>query len=481
MTVARKLVLALAALAVAALSAQALVQMRQEWNWYVGESEADALRLGRALTNPLAFAAQGPDGERRVRELTEAVDKAVPETQVTWQWADESPTLPAEPPQGAIAALKRGETVSWIQKHGGAASVVAVIPVMVNGRLGVVSFLDDTSLQRDHVIRTMLVLIGISFLVSLLFLVSANILGRRIIGAPVAALTRIVAAVGRGEFDVRAEPHSADELGALAAAFNGMAAQLKSAQARLERETQARLEAIDRLRHAERLVTVGKLAAGVAHELGTPMNVILGRAKLVSSGEVTGEAALKSARIIGEQIEAMMRIIRQLLDFASRKQPHRADADAVELMTQTTALLEPIAKKRGVSLEIAPTSAPVQICADPAAMQQVLNNLVVNAVHATSRGGKVTLSVVKGPATTPAGVDVQTVQLSVRDSGHGLSPEVKEHLFEPFFTTKEVGQGTGLGLAVSWGIVEDHGGWISAESEPGRGAIFTVHLPEAAA
>jgi signal transduction histidine kinase len=226
---------------------------------------------------------------------------------------------------------------------------------------------------------------------------------------------------------------------------------------------------------------VGKLAAGVAHELGTPMNVILGRAKLVSSGEVKGEAALKSARIIGEQIEAMMRIIRQLLDFASRKQPQRTQADAVELLTQTTTLLEPMAKKRGVSIEVQPAGAPVEICADPAAMQQVLNNLVVNAVHATSRGGKVTLGVAKGPATSPAGVNLSTVQLSVRDTGHGLSPEVKEHLFEPFFTTKEVGQGTGLGLAVSWGIVEDHGGWISAESEPGRGAIFTVHLPEAAA
>ena len=477
MTVARKLVFALGALAVLALAGQAMVQLRQEWNWYVDESEADALRLGRALAGPLAFAAQGPDGVRQIRQLTEAVDVAL-DTDVRWQWADEQPRLPAEPPKGTLAALRRGETVSWIQKRGGAASVVAVVPVMVNGRLGLVSFLDDTSIQRDHVLRTMVMLVALSLLVSVLFLVLANLLGRRIIGEPVAALTRVVSAVGRGQFDVRAEPHSEDELGALARAFNGMAAQLQATQARLEQETQARIEAIDRLRHAERLVTVGKLAAGVAHELGTPMNVILGRAKLISSGEVKGEEALKCARIVGEQVDAMMRIIRQLLDFASRKQPRRTLVDGGQLLADTVTLLGPLAQKSGVALQLAPPEEPVGVSADRPALQQVLSNLVVNAVHASKAGGQVQLGVRRGPATTPAGAPVRTVQFTVRDSGHGLSPEVRQHLFEPFFTTKEVGQGTGLGLAVSWGIAEDHGGWIAAESEPGQGALFTVHLPE---
>ena len=477
MTVARKLVFALGALAVLALAGQAIVQLRQEWNWYVDESEADALRLGRALAGPLAFAAQGPDGVQKVTQLTEAVDVAL-DTDVRWQWADESPRLPAEPPKGTLAALRRGETVSWIQKRGGAASVVAVVPVVVNGRLGVVSFLDDTSIQRDHVLRTMVMLVALSVLVSLLFLVLANLLGRRIIGEPVAALTRVVAAVGRGEFDVRAEPRSADELGELARAFNGMAAQLQATQARLEQETQARIEAIDRLRHAERLVTVGKLAAGVAHELGTPMNVILGRAKLIASGEVKGDEVTKCARIVGEQVDAMMRIIRQLLDFAARKQPHRTVVDGAQLLTDTVTLLGPLAQKAGIGLELEPSGDKTEVSVDRPALQQVLSNLVVNAVHASKAGGKISLGVKRGPATTPSGAAIQTVQFTVRDSGHGLSTEVRQHLFEPFFTTKQVGQGTGLGLAVSWGIAEDHGGWIAAESEPGQGALFTVHLPE---
>jgi hypothetical protein len=198
MTVARKLVFALGALAVLALITQAAVHVSQEWSRYVDESEADALRLARALAGPLAFAAEGPEGAAQVRALTEAVDAAVPQTKVEWHWADENPQLPAEPPTGAWATLEGGSPVSWIQKRAGAASVVAVIPVLVNGRLGVVSFLDDTSIQRGHLLRTMAWLGAISLALAVLFLVAANLLGQRIIGAPVAALARMVEAVGRG-------------------------------------------------------------------------------------------------------------------------------------------------------------------------------------------------------------------------------------------------------------------------------------------
>jgi signal transduction histidine kinase len=252
------------------------------------------------------------------------------------------------------------------------------------------------------------------------------------------------------------------------------------AKANVERQTQAKLEALDRLRHAERLVTVGKLAAGVAHELGTPMNVILGRAKLISSGEVDGESARSSARIIGEQLEAMTGIIHQLLDFARRKQPKRTQAHGFDLLSQTASLLGALAVKSGVTLKVSEPSAAVEVLGDVPALQQVLNNLVMNAVQATGAGGQVTLGAAQGEAVAPDGRVAHTVQLSVQDTGPGVSEAVREHLFEPFFTTKDVGEGTGLGLAVSWGILQDHDGWISVDSAPGRGATFTVHLPVSA-
>jgi signal transduction histidine kinase len=228
-----------------------------------------------------------------------------------------------------------------------------------------------------------------------------------------------------------------------------------------------RIMALEQLRHADRLRTVGQLAAGIAHELGTPLNVVAGRARMIARAEVDGAAARDSAGIVVEQADRMAHTIRQLLDFARARTPHMSREDVGALAAQAVDLMAPLAQKRGVSIAFS-RGARAEAEVDAGQIQQVLTNLLLNAIHAMPNGGEVRVDVIRSQSD---------VRVDVIDDGVGMPPEVRSRLFEPFFTTKPVGEGTGLGLAVSWGIVAEHGGRIDVETEPGCGARFSVHIP----
>jgi signal transduction histidine kinase len=246
---------------------------------------------------------------------------------------------------------------------------------------------------------------------------------------------------------------------------------------------QRTLEAQRQLQHAERLVTVGKLAAGVAHELGTPLNVVNSYAQMIEAGTVEGADVADRARIIREQTQSMTRIIRQLLDFARAGKPQRSPQNAMNLVATSLSMLSPIASRKQVELSAA-EQAPLPVEADPGQLQQVFTNLIVNAIHAAPEGGHVWVTAEVVRVTPPPGVPPAAlgwVAIRVKDDGGGIDAEVLPHVFEPFFTTKQVGEGTGLGLAVAYGMVREHGGWIAAENLAGGGACFTVYLPSSAA
>jgi len=241
----------------------------------------------------------------------------------------------------------------------------------------------------------------------------------------------------------------------------------------------AREQATEQLRHADRLTTVGKLASGLAHELGTPLNVVRGRAKLIVDGEVEGQDVAESARIVVEQAERMTALIRQLLDFARPRPLHKAPVNLTRLAHRVCELVATIARKAEVTL-VPLDDAELFGEADDGQLTQVVTNLVVNALQATSVGG--TVRIRTKPVQQPAPPYVESTETSwsaieVADTGKGIDEESRARVFEPFYTTKEVGEGTGLGLSVSWGIVREHGGWIDVSSTPGQGSTFTVYLP----
>jgi signal transduction histidine kinase len=263
-----------------------------------------------------------------------------------------------------------------------------------------------------------------------------------------------------------------DEIGALGREMNRMGE-------RLEQATRAKAEALEQLRHADRLSTVGKLAAGIAHELGTPLNVIAARAKQVRTGAAQGDKARSAAEIIETQCRDMTRIIRQLLDFARPRPARRVPQDLGELARGTLEALAPLAGSRGVMLRFQ-ASAPLHASVDPGQVRQVLVNLVMNAVQASPRNERVTVTVDTvdaAPPSAPGTPPMPCARVTVEDRGPGIPAEVRARLFEPFFTTKDVGEGTGLGLSVAHGLAQEHGGWIAVDSEPGRGSRFSLLLP----
>jgi signal transduction histidine kinase len=262
-----------------------------------------------------------------------------------------------------------------------------------------------------------------------------------------------------------------------------MAASLDAATREIHAQSAARIAAQEQLRHADRLTTVGKLASGLAHELGTPLNVVAGRARMIAEEEVASAGeAVECARIIVAQADRMTGIVRQLLDFARRRGGERHPTNLSELTAQAAALLRPLAAKRGVAIEVAPVGPPIRGNMDPTQIQQAVMNLLMNAVQASTNGQAVRLAARAEEGTNPrTGLRSRHAVLEVADEGAGIPPENLEQIFDPFFTTKAPGDGTGLGLSVAHGIAEDHGGWIDAESHAGRGSCFRIWLPLEAA
>jgi signal transduction histidine kinase len=201
---------------------------------------------------------------------------------------------------------------------------------------------------------------------------------------------------------------------------------------------------------------------------------------ILSGEEETLEQVRGSARVIAEQTDRMTRIVRQLLDFARRRNLDKQSVDLAELCRRTVSLLQPLARRGGVRLDGPAPGPTLRVEADPSQLQQALTNLVVNALQVSPREKRVSVELLehrRPPASGFARRVGACAEISVSDEGPGISPEHLPAIFDPFFTTKPVGEGTGLGLPVATGIVEEHGGWIDVTTEPGRGSRFGLWLP----
>jgi signal transduction histidine kinase len=259
-----------------------------------------------------------------------------------------------------------------------------------------------------------------------------------------------------------------------------MCEQLNNAQEEIRKETAARIEAMEQLRHADKLKTIGELASGIAHELGTPLNVVSGRAGLIASGDLPNTELMGSAKIIKTQSERMTEIIRHFLNFARRDLPKKTIADLRQIVLQTINLMSPHAQKQNTMLYFAGEDILSMVKADTGQIQQVLTNLIVNALHAINKDGKVEVGIRQEHTKNPEGGNETAKDyfcLYVLDEGKGIQEKDMRHLFEPFFTTKDAGHGTGLGLSIAYGIIQEHGGWIEVKSTPGTGSCFSVYLP----
>ena len=231
-------------------------------------------------------------------------------------------------------------------------------------------------------------------------------------------------------------------------------------------EERGRLQ--EQLRHADRLATIGQLSAGVAHELNEPLATALGFAQLCRKHkDLPPQVATDLDRIIAATLHAR-EIIKKLMLFARERPQTREMVSLNRIVEEGLLFLESRAQKGAIEIRRGLAPDLPQILGDPNQLHQVLVNLVVNAMQAMSRGG---------PLSIETYAEGAGVVLAVEDQGMGMDPQVVRRIFEPFFTTKDVGEGTGLGLAMVHGIVTAHGGTIRVQSQPGQGSRFEVHLP----
>ncbi len=223
-----------------------------------------------------------------------------------------------------------------------------------------------------------------------------------------------------------------------------------------------------KLIQSEKLATVGILAAGLAHEIGTPLNIIMGRAEVLKESLEDHPEAQKSLNTIIEQIDRITEIIRQLLDFVKPREPALKETDIIKVAQKILDLLDIRIKKKKITFEkeFDPDLPRVKI--DPHQWEQVFLNLFMNAMDAVKENGTIRFAIRK---------EEDRLVITISDNGTGIPPENLNKIFDPFFTTKKPGQGTGLGLTVTNNIVKQHGGWIKVSSRPGMGTTFSIYLP----
>lgn len=424
-------------------------------------------------------------GEQEAIAFLSRANKVHSEVLVRWIWAEEDTPSKYRPqvPINQLEDLFEEETVALLAaSEDGRDFLLTYLPLLIDGeRIGAIELTESMDEMHDYVeesLRRSAMVVGVMVISSLLLV---GVFGSFWIRKPIHRLRAQAERIGTGDFSTSLNFSGSDELTDLANTIERMRSQLAEAREAEQTANKEKFEALEKLRHTERLATLGKLSAGMAHELGTPLNVISGRAKLIANAELTAEDTARSAKIIGEQSERMTIIMRQLLSFARRGEARKQQVELNSVLRSVLPLLEPSAKEKNVALQLLEAEKPLTVSADPGQLQQVLLNLALNGIQAMSDGGTLELQ-----ATLPRTVNKPDkiavarniwCSLRVRDQGSGIAPEDLSHIFDPFFTTKDVGQGTGLGLSIAYGIIEEHGGWIDVDSTPGQGSCFSVFLP----
>lgn len=322
-------------------------------------------------------------------------------------------------------------------------------------------------------------------LVLLIVIVSTSVVGvlaSRFVSRPITKLLRGIDDVAKGDLSHVILSEHDDEIGSIATRFNEMTFSLRESRAETARQNESKLALEQRLGQTEKLATLGQLAAEIAHEVGTPLNVIAARARSIQKKATHPEAVEKNALIVAEQTARITRIIQRLLDFTRRKVGVTAPGaiNLNELALTTMELLAGQFSSAKVKTRLERHEGLARIAGDMDRLQQVLINLLLNAVQAMPDGGTLlveTRPVHRARPGLEGGAEQDFVMLAVTDNGVGIPAEIRDKVFDPFYTTKEGQGGTGLGLAVCSGIVKEHDGWIDIEDGPSGGTIFRVYLP----
>jgi two-component system NtrC family sensor kinase len=310
-----------------------------------------------------------------------------------------------------------------------------------------------------------------------------SIVLRKFVLKPLSTLTDAMGHVAQGDLGRAVTASSQDEVGQLVRSFNDMTQELKTARERmehwtesLEREIKKKSDELkksqDKLIQAEKLAALGRLAADVAHEIRNPLTAIGGFARRLHKSAV-GEKERERAEVIVAEVNRLEKILRDVLTFSRDARYHLEKNRVDDLVYDVVSIYEQICSEQSVSVEVMIEKNLPPVLIDRDQVRQALINLISNALDAMPRGGALKIT-----AGNEGLHDVRYVYLRISDSGEGIDEDKMSLIFDPFFTTKEIGRGTGLGLSITRKIIEEHGGFVRAESAKGKGSVFSLYFPQ---
>jgi signal transduction histidine kinase len=305
---------------------------------------------------------------------------------------------------------------------------------------------------------------------------------RRFVLKPLSTVDAAMGSVTGGKFEQTLAITSHDEMGRLAATFNAMTKELTESRDKMQNWTRALEEGIakkteelkksqDRLIQAEKLASLGRLTADVAHEIRNPLTALGGFARRLHK-IAEGAKEKEYAEIVLTEVDRLERILKDVLTFSRDARSHLEKHDIGEIIRDITKIYDDLCREHSISIEIMRGENLQPVLIDKDQVRQALDNIVSNAIDAMPNGGKLTVTAGREELH-----DVTYMFLRVTDTGSGIPAINLPLIFEPFFTTKKIGHGTGLGLSITRKIMEEHGGFIRADSPEGQGASFTMYFP----
>lgn len=306
------------------------------------------------------------------------------------------------------------------------------------------------------VAKVHLTLFVIFFLITTISSIIVSMIFKRLT-LPIIRLREGAERIGRGDFRYRIETRSRDELGELADGFNRMAENLERLQ-----------EMEERLNQSERLASIGKFAASLAHEINNPVGNIIGLAKLMQR-EVSDEGLRSDLESIIRDADRCGRIIKDLLLYSRQSLPKKEKVSLWSLIEEVVNSERKMLNSKRIEIIAQSEDELPYMNIDPLQISQVIHNLIQNSIQSIDQRGLIIVKASK--------IEGKYVEISVSDTGCGIDEEIKDKIFYPFFTTKKVGEGTGLGLAIAYSIIQNHSGDISVESKKGEGSKFMIRLP----
>jgi two-component system, NtrC family, sensor kinase len=330
----------------------------------------------------------------------------------------------------------------------------------------------------DVLQKTLMTFLSLDFLGILIIVLVSIFLARRF-SRPLRRLEEVSGQIAEGDYKQDFIAKGPKEIERLGRSLNKMARQLEAEKRELEewantleKKVAERADEMKKINsqlfRSEKLASLGKLAAGVAHEINNPLTGILTNSSLLLEDLAEDDPRREDVDVMVKETIRCREIVKRLLDFARQTKPQKRLANLNDLIENIILLVRNQASFRNITIDKELDPGIPELLVDPDQIQQVFVNIILNAAEAMTKGGSLTIRSNGSP-------DGESLIVSIADSGPGITEEVRERIFDPFYTTKE--HGTGLGLSISYGIVEQHGGTITVESTPGRGSTFNIQLP----